>query len=190
MMRALLFCSFAVLTWLTARPSVSLARPAQVLIIRHAEKPEDPDETTLSDKGYRRAQELVRVLGPGNRRFKVPEKIFAQTPHDEDGSVRSIETARPLAQSLNLRVSQQYEVNEGWALAEHLLESPAYDGKIVLVVWGKDEIPEIAQELGARRLPNQWPKGVYDRIWRLVFDGGRVKSEDLPMRALRGDSRD
>lgn len=176
--------------WIFAWALPVFSLPAQVLILRHAEKPEDKEETTLSEKGERRAQALIRVLGPGNGRFEVPEKIFAQAPKDDEGSVRSLQTARPLAQALGLRVNQQYEVGEGWALAEHLLEAPVYDGKVVLIIWGRDEIGDIAHGLGARRLPNKWPKGVYDRVWRLVFDGDHVKAQDLPMRALRGDSRD
>ena len=164
------------------------ATPREVMIIRHAEKPADKRATNLSPKGYERAKALVTVFG--GSRFRVPEIIFAQSPRKKSGSLRPIETVTPLAKSLGLEVNERFQVKRGDDLADYLLRSEECDGKVVLVSWGSDEIPEIAEDLGARSFDEEWPKDSFDRVWRIEFSGSKVaKEEDLPMKALPGDSR-
>lgn len=165
------------------------AKPTEIYVIRHAEKPNDDDKTHLSRTGYERAQALVQVFGQGNDRFSVPQVIFAQHPRKKKGSVRSIETAQPLADALGLTPDTSYNVQEGTEMAEHVLNADETDGKVVLIVWGHDEIPDIAQAFGSRNL-NRWRSQDFDRVWYFKFNGNRLeRSEDLPMRALPSDSK-
>lgn len=165
------------------------AIPAQVLIIRHAEKPVDNSNTHLSDRGFLRAQALVKIFGGSNNRFDRPDFIIAQNPDKADGSVRAIETAAPLAAALSLSVDNSFVVGEGKRLAKQILSVPKFDGKTVLIIWGHDDIPKIALHLGSFDLPGNWKAGIFDRVWRLSFENGTVKnSENLPMLALPGDS--
>src|SRR4051812_2923021 len=80
------------------------SHPAQVIIIRHAEKPDDGNELSL--RGEERAAALVPYfLKTGELlKFKTPVAIYAQRPKDADSSLRSIETVKPLADALHLKV--------------------------------------------------------------------------------------
>ena len=75
---------------------------SQVLIIRHAEKPDDPDEVDLSFKGKARASALS-IYFPHLLKELESENviaIFAQGPAKEDSSLRSILTMIPTSLSL------------------------------------------------------------------------------------------
>ena len=80
--------------------STSWATPAQVLIIRHAEKPASgPD---LSPQGYQHAQELVSYFesNPEVTQYGRPFAIYAMANNSADSGLRPIETVTPLAHAL------------------------------------------------------------------------------------------
>ncbi|AGH94542.1 histidine phosphatase family protein [Pseudobdellovibrio exovorus] len=170
-------------------PNSAWAEPSDIYVIRHAEKPNDDSQTHLSKKGYERAQALVQVFSSENSRFKVPQVIVAQHPRKKKGSIRSIETAAPLAESLGLEVDTSFEVKDALNMARHVLSSDETDGKVVLIVWGHDEIPDIAKAFGAKNL-SYWRSQDFDRVWYFKFRNGKLeRSENLPMQALPGDSK-
>ena len=70
----------------------AMAQPAQVIIIRHAEKPTSGNELSL--RGEERAAALVPFfLGADELlEFKTPVAIYAQAQKKETSSIRSIET--------------------------------------------------------------------------------------------------
>src|SRR6476659_2168979 len=88
--------------------SRAFSEPAQVIIIRHGEKP-DPEGAELSLKGRERAAALVPYfLGDSDvLEFGPPVAIYAQAQNEKkkESSVRSIQTVTPLAEALHLEVN-------------------------------------------------------------------------------------
>jgi hypothetical protein len=69
-----------------------------------------------------------------------------------------------------------------------ILTNPAYDGKMVLICWVHQDIPALAQDLGATTAPSKWGKA-YDRVWEINYSGGQVSGfQDLPQHLMPGDS--
>lgn len=78
-----------------------MAQPAQVLIIRHAEK-DDASGDGMSLEGRERAAALAPFF-TGTKTvlsFGVPVAIYAQPQKHEASSLRPIETVKPLAAAL------------------------------------------------------------------------------------------
>jgi broad specificity phosphatase PhoE len=71
--------------------------PKTVYIIRHAEKPEDPHDPNLSPQGVERAQALATNC---EKLFGELDRLFAA--ETSAGSVRSVETINPLAQTIHV----------------------------------------------------------------------------------------
>lgn len=184
---AALFCAAAV-----------QAAPAQVVLIRHAEKPGHSNE--LSEQGFKRARALPRFFAsePAVTRYGPPAAIYAAAPKHEDSSIRSIQTVTPLAESLGLEIRADYTRGQVTKLARDIMENPAYEGRMVLVCWQHGAIPEIAWELARYggsaaavqlALPQGWPEEDFDRAWLLDLSRGKVVSfKNIPQRLLPGDS--
>jgi len=184
---AALFCSAA-----------AFAAPAQVIFIRHAEKPGNSNE--LSEKGFRRAQALVKFFlsEPAVTRYGPPAAIYAAAPKHEDSSIRSIQTVTPLAKAVRLSINKDFTRGETRKLARSIMQNPAYEGKMVLVCWQHgalvDAVRDLAEESGAsqkllKALPLEWPDEIFDRAWILDFDRGSAASfRNIPQRLLPGDS--
>jgi hypothetical protein len=172
----------------SAFASTAFAMPAEVLIIRHAEKTSGTEH--LSPKGEQRAQALIELFASSRAggKFATPNVIFAASPHHDDGSIRSIQTVTPLAHTLHLTIHQELDTHEVKELVSTILNSPEYDGKVVLICWEHKRIPEIATELGVTENVD-WDRLVFDRVWKLDFNqAGQVRFADLPQNLLPGDS--
>ena len=170
---------------------IASAAPAEVLIIRHAEKPKSGPH--LNDRGRQRAEALVKFFetSPAMTRFGTPVAIYGAAPKKDGGSVRSIETVTPLAKDLGLDVDQDYTKKEVDDAAREILHDHRYDGKMVLLAWEHKKIPDLAAAFGADDAPDEWNgDDVFDRVWVLDFDDdGNVASfRDLPQHLLPGDS--
>ena len=168
--------------------SLALATPAQVIIIRHAEKPDSGSE--LSKRGWRRAHALVGYFekNPQVTQYGTPVAIYAMAPKEEGGSVRAIETVTPLADDLGLDLQEGFTKKEVDDVADEILNAAEYDGKMVLICWAHKPIPDLVEALGWDSGPDEWPDSVYDRTWVLNFSGDKVSSfEELPQHLLPGD---
>ena len=150
-----------------------MARNTLILLIRHAEKPEDGPE--LSPQGERHAQAYVRFfthyhLGP---KLLTIDALFAAK--DTEGSIRPRLTLEPLAAELKLPLHTPYEDKQTKKMAEHLL-SKKFDGETVVVCWKHSEILELADKLGATaralRPKTQWPEEWPDSEYRWVLQIG------------------
>ncbi len=176
----------------------ALAAPAQVILIRHAEKQETGPE--LSEPGFKRAQELVKFFKnePAVGRYGAPVVIYAAAPKNEGGSIRSIQTVTPLARALGLRIDDSFTRGQTNKLARDIMENPAYDGRMVLVCWQHTNLPAAALALAEYNnssqavhaaIPLAWPDQAFDRVWLLDLSGGKVVSfKNIPKRLLPGDS--
>ncbi|MBC7691149.1 MAG: hypothetical protein H7222_05220 [Methylotenera sp.] len=182
----ILFSSCASLC-LTA--TLSLAAPAQVVILRHGEKPDVGND--LSPQGYARAKGLVAFFqtSPLITKFGTPVALYAASPVHDDGSVRSIETLTPTSQALKLPLHTQFNKHQIPEMVREILGTSAYDNKTVIICLPHASIPETAHQFGAVHAPADWTQGAYDRVWILGFAHGQVTSfQDRPEHVLPGDS--
>ncbi|PIU20302.1 MAG: hypothetical protein COT18_02970, partial [Elusimicrobia bacterium CG08_land_8_20_14_0_20_59_10] len=172
--------------------------PAQVILIRHAEKPKAGPE--LNERGFKRAQALVKFFKsePAVSRYGAPAVIYAAAPKNENSSLRSIQTVTPLARALGLGINDSFTRGQTNKLVRDIMENPAYDGRMVLVCWQHVKLVEAAQALAKYNnspptvyaaIPMLWPDQAFDRAWILDLSAGKVVSfKNLPQRLLPGDS--
>ncbi|MGH7523263.1 MAG: hypothetical protein ACREK8_03065 [Gemmatimonadales bacterium] len=152
------------------------ARPAQVILIRHAEKPDDPRNPHLSPAGVKRAERLVGFIAndPLMKRFGPPVAIYATHMTNDGDGQRTAETVAPLAKALRLKVltpavGKNYDV-----VAQEVLGNPAYAGKTVVICWNHEEIPQLAAALGVRPIPPRWKGSVFDEVYIITWHGKRA----------------
>lgn len=159
----------------------------KVMLIRHAEKPDEggtilgvdeegrqnPNE--LSVRGWQRAGALVRFFAPLGQEHRqgiaTPAAIFACKPYNETASKRPFSTVLPLAAALGLTVNQDFARSAGADLFEAVR---AVSGP-VLMCWPHDPIPNIVLGIAGDipGLPSKWPSKRFDIVWILdrVADG-------------------
>ncbi len=168
------------------------AFPATVLLVRHAEKPPDADESIhLSAEGKKRADALPGLFEASKARpDPLPKPDFVFATESSKHSHRPAETAEPLAKALDLKVRTPVKNEDFAKLAKHVLTDPKYAGKTVLICWHHGTMPQLARALGATDAPGDWKGSAFDRVWRIDFgDGGKVNFRDLPQKLLPGDAK-
>ncbi|HEX8920882.1 MAG TPA: phosphoglycerate mutase family protein [Pyrinomonadaceae bacterium] len=119
-----------VLLLLLAVGMISCNRPQQssttVVLVRHAEKASDADDSPLTEEGVRRSQALVRVVEDGG-----VSAIYSSQFR------RNRETAKPLSDRLGIAVTElpvnlQNPGDYGKVLAKDILDK--HSGQTVLVI--------------------------------------------------------
>ena len=111
-------------------------KPKTLLVMRHAEKPDDPDDPDLTKDGLERAAKLATYIP---QQFGQPDFIFAAaiTRH----SARPYETVKPLSKATGVGIDATIADNDYGALAKELLTKPKYADKLVVVCWHHGNIP-------------------------------------------------
>jgi len=157
----------------------SMAGPADVLLMRHAEEPDHgPD---LNDRGRDRAKALAKLFP---QRFPTPTLLFAARTTKASG--RSVQTLEPLAATLGLSIEDRFD-NERYAdLALMLRGEPKYNGTHVLICWHRETMPAFAAALGVAK-PPAWPSSQYDHVWFIRYTGTKTTLDDEPERLLPDD---
>jgi broad specificity phosphatase PhoE len=184
-----------------SQPDVKLKPPRTILIIRHAEKTDDPDDLHLSKTGQERAEHLHELFKASPSRpkpFPPPDFIFAA--RNTKQSHRPVDTVTPLAKARDLAVNTKFR-NQALDdppdpyrksqrdLSEEMLQSGKYAGKTVLISWHHGTIPDLARLLGAADCPKKWRGAAFDRVWQITYDErGQATFADLPQQLLPGDS--
>jgi len=150
--------------------------PAQIILIRHADEPDDPTNPHLSPAGVRRAEDLVSFITNDSAmtRFGLPVAVFATRTTKHGNGQRTQETVAPLAGRLELPVQTPFLSEDFAALAKRILRNPAYAGKTVLICWNHEEIPQLVAALGVRPKPPKWKNSVYDRVYIITYQGGKA----------------
>lgn len=153
-----------------------VTRPAQIILIRHAEKPNDPKNPHLSRPGAKRAERLVSFIttDPALTRVGLPVAVFATQTTKHGNGQRTQETVAPLARALKLRVQTPFVAKDYARLAKLILANPAYAGKTVLICWNHEEISQLAVALGVTKEPPKWKPDVFDRVYIISYDGARA----------------
>ncbi len=154
-------------------------RPAEIILVRHADEPADPDDPHLSPAGVQRAEQLVSFIttDPAMTRFGLPVAVFATRTTKHGNGQRTQETVAPLARALKLPVQTPFLAKDVAALANRILADPTYIGKTVLVCWNHEEIPRLATALGVRPEPPKWKADVYDLVYVISYHDGRAVLE-------------
>lgn len=152
-------------------------RPAQIILIRHADKPTDPNDPHLSPAGVKRAEQLVSFITTDAMmtRFGTPVAVFATHTTKGDNGQRTQETVAPLAKSLNLPVQAPYLGKDFAALAKLILTNSSYAGKTVLVCWNHEEIPQLVAALGVTPEPPRWKGSVFDKVYLISYRTGKAE---------------
>ena len=181
----------ALISCLLLSALVAGAQPAQIILLRHAEKPDDPSSVHLSPRGEERARALVSLLGR-NSPFTSNAPVAALygtrvTKHDH--SRRTGETLAPLSEDLGLAVNTSFDSDNYSLLTTSVLNNRAFRGKTVIVCWTHHDIAQLGAALGARPQPPPWKEKTFDRLWIISFAQGRVEWRDVPQRLLKGDAK-
>ena len=173
----LLFCGLLAL----AIPAATFAEPSQdgnssalknavILVIRHAEQPDDG--YGLSAAGDARARAYVNYFNNftvDGRPLKL-DQLFAAK--DSPNSHRPRLTIEPLAKELGLTVDSRFKNNQFSQLIDEIQSRP--HGTNILICWHHGNIPQLLRALGAD--PNtllhkgKWPNDVYDWLIQLRYD--------------------
>ncbi len=167
------------------------AHPRAILVIRHAEKP-DNDDIHLSEAGKKRAEALPHLFKKSDARpdpFPAPDVVFAakRSKHSD----RSAETVTPLAKVLKVEVDTTFDDDDFARLAGELVTNEKYQGKTVLVCWHHGKIPELLHSLGVDPKPKKVGDGVFDRVWVVSFgDKGKAKLAVRPQTLLPLDGKE
>ncbi len=136
---------------------------AVILIIRHAEKPDDG--AGLAPQGVERANAYVRYFE--TYKFNgVPlhfDALFAS--RDSAGSMRPRLTLEPLSHALGMPLQTPYKDKDIADIAAEI--QSVGPGKHILICWHHGEIPDLLSALGAD--PN-WPDNQYGWVIQLSFD--------------------
>jgi broad specificity phosphatase PhoE len=178
----LLFCgllAMAIPAAIFAAPShdgnSSALKSAVILIIRHAEQPDDG--YGLSSVGDARAKAYINYF----KNFTVdgqPLKLdYLFAAKDSPNSHRPRLTIEPLAKELGLTVDSQFNNKEFMKLVDEIQSRP--HGTNILICWHHGTIPQLLRALGAdpkRLLPNgKWPNNVFGWLIELRYDeNGRL----------------
>ena len=160
----------------TRGPAPLPPRPAQIILIRHADKPADSKDPHLSPAGVQRAERLVSFIATDRAmtRFGLPVAVFATRTTKDGNGQRTQETVAPLAKVLELPVQTPFLGKEYAALAQLILADSAYAGKTVLICWNHEEIPQLAGALGVTAAPAKWKDSWYDRVYVISYHDGKA----------------
>ncbi len=143
--------------------------PAEVIIIRHGEKPRKGEYLDL--RGLERSGALVFFFqnDPTVLRSGLPVAIFAANPVPHNLSHREIQTVTPLAKQLGLQILTPFsrpEVNE---LANLVLKDSRYDGKMVLICWEHGIMDKLTEAFGVAGPVTPYPGTRFDLVYHITF---------------------
>ena len=162
-----------------------MAQPREILIIRHAEKPDSADDPNLTPRGYARAAALVQFFSAS---FDTADYLFATQASKH--SNRPVETLTPLATALHMPLASKVADADYMSLAQDILTNPQYTGKRLIICWHHGTIPALAKALGMSDPPQSWPDAVFDRVWRIQYTDNGPTLANLPQYLLFGDSKE
>ena len=177
----------------------------KIMLIRHAEKPDDPppnfgvDEAgrqnpdELVVRGWQRAGALACLFSPGaagsrDPALATPQAIYASAAVQHSRSLRPQHTVGPLAAQLGITPNIGFAVGGEADLVDAAKAAPG----AVLIAWHHEMIPAVANAIigNATTCPQRWPGERFDMIW--VFDRNAPRSSwdfsQVPQLVLAGDT--
>jgi hypothetical protein len=153
---------------LAVSAGVAASEPAQeiLVMIRHAEKPED-GLGQLNCQGLNRSLALPKVL---TAKFGKPNFIFAPNPQQQTNDkgllydyIRPLATIEPTAIQLGLPVNTQFGFRDVDNLRQELTQTK-YEGALVFVAWEHSLLVKVVKDLVAQGGgdPSQVPEWGHD----------------------------
>lgn len=174
----------------TPAENSSALKNAVILIIRHAEKPEDGHG--LSADGVARADAYVNYF----KNYQVngqPLKLtslFATA--DSKQSHRPRLTLEPTSKALGLTINSQFKDKNYQDLVNELQSKSHGEG--ILIAWHHQKIPALLQSLGVdpkQVIPRaKWPENVYGWLIQLRYDenGRLIEAKRIEEKLMPDDS--
>jgi broad specificity phosphatase PhoE len=174
----------------------------RIMLIRHAEKPDDKDggvdqkgnadKHDLIVRGWQRAGALVQFFAnppDPNSPIKPPATMFATEPATGSESKRPLHTVTPLAKFLNLAIDST--IAEG--SEDALVKAASAANSVALIAWHHEKISAIANLiLQNQSAPQKWPGDRFDVVW--IFSRAAASDpwtfSQAPQLLLSGDSPD
>ena len=127
-----------------------------IIFFRHAEQTShDEADPPLSEAGQRRVAELTRQLVDADVVAGI-DAIYS-TPY-----IRSLETARPLADQLDLPINS-YAADDTEQILDTILKN--HKGKIILVIGHSNTLPVLIANLGASKKVPAIAQNEFDNIY-------------------------
>jgi hypothetical protein len=174
----------------------------RIMLIRHAEKPDDkdggvdqkgnPDKHDLIVRGWQRAGGLVQFFAiprDPDATIQQPATMFATEPTTGSDSKRPLHTVTPLAKFLGVDINS--DITEG--SEQDLVNNASASDGVVLIAWHHGKIPAIANLiLQNQSAPQKWPSDRFDVVW--IFTRADANTpwtfSQAPQLLLSGDSPD
>ena len=137
----------------------------QILLMRHAEKPDDASNVHLSPAGLQRAGRLASYIP---QTFGKPDFLFAAA--DSEQSRRPVETIEPLSQATGVPIDSTVANGHHDFLANELMTKPRYEGQRIVICWHHESMRHFSRELGGAKgdCPDPWAEDLFNLI--LQFD--------------------
>jgi hypothetical protein len=178
---------------------------SRIMVIRHAEKPDDAgtifgvsiqgnqDQEDLIVRGWQRAGALATFFAPPDghfrdQRIETPGAIFATHVAHHSKSLRPQNTVGPLVELIGQdRLRLDFSEGEEQQLVAAAL---AVDG-VVLISWHHEAIPAIKDALmGDHFAPRKWDKDRFDLVWVFTQAATGWHFDQVPQLLLAGDKSD
>jgi hypothetical protein len=146
-----------------------------ILVIRHAEKPDDGLGLTADGEARARAYaDYFKNLAVDGQPLK-PDYLFAAA--DSQGSHRPRLTLEPTSHALGLAIDTRFKSKDVQEIADEVHSKP--HGHTILIAWHHGQIPNLLHALGAdtrQLVPNdKWPEHVFGWLIVLRYDAeGRL----------------
>lgn len=163
------------------------ATPSKIIIIRHAEDPEDGPG--LSTRGLERAMALAPFFQGEDYGLTKANVGAVYAAKISKKSMRSYQTCLPTARALEKEMITNYTSEDLKNIASEILNKSAYNNKIILICWKHEDIYELTKAFGVTTAPSKWPGSKYDRVYLISFEQDKVKFQNLPQRLLFKDSK-
>jgi hypothetical protein len=157
-----------------------MPKNTNILMVRHAEKPEDNNDTGLAVPGQARANAYITYFQNFAMGSKAVRLRFLFATAQSSESNRPVLTITPLSKALGLDINSKHADKEYLKVAADILQDPKYDNSDILICWHHGKILQLAEALGVDRgkLPpsSTWPavpwlENVFGWLLQLCFDG-------------------
>lgn len=151
-------------------------QPKAIIVIRHGEKPDDPEALHLSKEGVARSKALVAFFTKDKHvaRFGSLDILIASHPTHKGHGQRPRETLVPVASKLKLEIDTPFESKDYARLAQVLFTDARYQGKIVVICWVHEHLPALAGALGVTPEPPKWKDSDYDTAYVITYPEGKA----------------
>jgi phosphohistidine phosphatase SixA len=141
--------------------------PTQILIMRHAEKPDDPTDPDLTAAGMNRANMLAAYIP---RTFGTPNFIFAASV--SKNSARPFETVEPLSKAIGVPIDTTFADQDYGALAKTVRDDQKFVDRLTVMCWHHGNIPNMlhALQVPDGQYPDPWDREVFNLILKVTLE--------------------